>query len=112
MLAELEAAAADAGAYGVSKERYLRGGEAAAPLPPGAAWRTVSVRYARYDPGLPQGSDREGGALLPPGAAWRTALCEVWPRFALGVLKFECCRSADIQGCLAHCQGASCPGAE
>ena len=58
MLAELEAAAADAGAYGVSKERYLRGGEAAAPLPPGAAWRTVSVRYARYDPGLPYGSER------------------------------------------------------
>lgn len=53
MLAELEAAAADAGAYGVSKERYLRGGEAAAPLPPGAAWRTVSVRYAGCGLGLP-----------------------------------------------------------
>ncbi|KAK9843831.1 hypothetical protein WJX81_008228 [Elliptochloris bilobata] len=47
VLAELEAAAANAGAYGLSKERYLRGGQAAAPLPPGAAWHTVCVRYTR-----------------------------------------------------------------
>ena len=47
VLAELEARAAGAGAYGLGTERYLRGGRAAAPLPPGAAWRPVSVRYLR-----------------------------------------------------------------
>lgn len=47
VLADLEASAVGAGAYGLSTERYLKGGRAAAPLPPGAAWRTVSVRYAR-----------------------------------------------------------------
>lgn len=46
-MADLEASAAGAGAYGLSTERYLKGGRAAAPLPQGAAWRTVSVRYAR-----------------------------------------------------------------
>ncbi|KAK9812930.1 hypothetical protein WJX72_005929 [[Myrmecia] bisecta] len=45
---EANAKAQKAGAYGSGTDRYLTGDRSETPLPEGASWQTVRVKYARY----------------------------------------------------------------